>query len=748
MARDIKKLVSEMTLEEKAGMCSGNTFWALKSVERLGIPEVMFSDGPHGLRTQKGDEDHFGVFESIKAVCFPTGCATACSFDRELIEKMGEYLGEECQAENVSVLLGPAVNIKRSPLCGRNFEYFSEDPYLAGEIATSYINGVQSKNVGTSIKHFACNSQEYRRMSCSSEVDERTLREIYLAGFERAIKQAKPWTVMCAYNKVNGTFCSENKYLLTDILRNEWGFDGYVMSDWGAVNKRTKGIEAGLDLEMPTSYETNDKEIVKAVRDGSLDEKALDKAVERILDKIFKFCDNRIKCEFDRNKHHAFAKTVAENSIVLLKNDGLLPLSSDKKIAFIGKFASEPRYQGGGSSHINTSKVSDALTASREFASVAYAQGYDVEQDVIDEKLFAEAVETAKSAEIAVIFAGLPDAFESESYDRSHMRLPDCQTKLIEEISKVQKNIVVVLHNGSPVEMPWINDVSAVLEVYLCGQAVGEATSDILFGKVNPSGKLAETFPLKLEDNPSYLNFGGDGKTVNYSEGIFVGYRYYDKKKMNVLFPFGHGLSYTTFEYSNLRTDKATMKDTETIIVSVDVTNTGSVDGKEIVQLYVADLTGEISRPEKELKGFEKVNLKAGETKTVSFVLDKRAFAWYNTEISDWCVSDGEYKILIGKSSNDIVLSASVNIERTIKLPVTVTETTVIADIVNNESTHKLAIELLKDVIGITDEDEDDVMLMKTFENMPLRTIRNFSVNFPNEKMAEYIKLLNDELSK
>lgn len=748
MARDIKKLVSKMTLEEKARMCSGNTFWALKSVERLGIPEVMLSDGPHGLRTQKGDEDHLGVFESIKAVCFPAGCATACSFDRELIEKMGEYLGEECQAEDVSVLLGPAVNIKRSPLCGRNFEYFSEDPYLAGEIAASHINGVQSKNVGTSIKHFACNSQEYRRMSCSSEVDERTLREIYLSGFERAIKQAKPWTVMCAYNQVNGTFCSENKHLLTEILRDEWGFDGYVMSDWGAVNKRVKGVEAGLDLEMPTSYGTNDKEIVEAVKDGSLDEKVLDKTVERILDKIFKFCDNRIKCEFDRDKHHAFAKTVAENSIVLLKNNGILPLSAEKKIAFIGKFASEPRYQGGGSSHINASKVSDALTASKEFTSVAYAQGYDVEKDVINEKLFAEAVETAKNAEIAVIFAGLPDAFESESYDRSHMRLPDCQTKLIEEISKVQKNIVVVLHNGSPVEMPWIDDVSAVLEVYLCGQAVGEATSDILFGKVNPSGKLAETFPLKLEDNPSYLNFGGDGKTVNYSEGIFVGYRYYDKKKMNVLFPFGHGLSYTTFEYSNLKVNKSAIKDTETVTVSVDVTNTGSVDGKEIVQLYVSDLTGEISRPEKELKGFEKVSLKAGETKTVSFVLDKRAFAWYNTEISDWCVSDGEYRILVGKSSRDIVLSASVNIERTVKLPACVTEITVIGDILNDERIHNIGMELIRDVLGATDKDEDDLMMINTFENMPLRTIRNFANNFSNEKMAEYIERLNNELSK
>ena len=469
MKRDIKAIVKQMTLEEKAGMCSGEDFWHLKSVERLGIPSVMVSDGPHGLRKQDQEADHLGANDSIKAVCFPTACATACSFDRDLLYKLGETLGDECQAQNLSVILGPAVNIKRSPLCGRNFEYFSEDPYLASEMAGAHIKGVQSKNIGTSIKHFAANNQEYRRMSCSSEIDERTFREIYLGAFETAIKEGKPDTVMCSYNKINGEFASENHKLLTEILRDEWGFEGYVMSDWGAVNERVKGLKAGLDLEMPGSGGYTDAEIVSAVKDGTLEESVLDTAVERILNIIFKYTDNRQEGRFDLEADHQIAKKIAEESMVLLKNDGILPLKAgEQKIAFIGKFAEKPRFQGGGSSHINSFKVESALDAVKAYTEVAYAQGYDVKEDKIDEAMLKEAVETAKNADVAVIFAGLPDAFESEGYDREHMGMPDCQNYLIQEILKVQKSVVVVLHNGSPVEMPWADDVSAILEAYLC----------------------------------------------------------------------------------------------------------------------------------------------------------------------------------------------------------------------------------------------------------------------------------------
>ena len=620
MKRDVKAIIREMTLEEKAGMCSGKDFWHLKGVERLGIPEVMVSDGPHGLRKQAEEADHLGLNESIKAVCFPTACATACSFDRDLLEEMGERIGDECQAEDLSVILGPAVNIKRSPLCGRNFEYFSEDPYLASQMAAAHIKGVQSKNVGTSIKHFAANNQEHRRMSCSSEIDERTLREIYLAAFETAIKEAKPDTVMCSYNRINGEFASENHWLLTEVLRDQWGFEGYVMSDWGAVNDRVKGLKAGLELEMPGSGGNTDKEIVEAVKSGELEEAVLDRAVERILNIVFKFTDNRQEGKFDLEEDHKLAAKIAGESMVLLKNEGVLPLPAQgKKIAFIGKFAETPRFQGGGSSHINSFKITSALEAVKEVAEVTYAQGYDVKEDVIDQAMLDQAVETAKEADVAVIFAGLPDAFESEGYDRTHMRMPDCQNTLISEIAKVQENVVVVLHNGSPVEMPWADQVKGILEAYLCGQAVGQAEVDILFGKVNPSGKLAETIPYKLSDNPSYLNFPGDGQKVEYKEGVFVGYRYYDTKEMPVRYPFGYGLSYTTFEYSDLQLSSDKIKDTDKLKVTLKVKNTGNRAGKEIVQLYVADKTGAASRPVKELKNFVKVELQPQEEKTVEW---------------------------------------------------------------------------------------------------------------------------------
>lgn len=687
---EIEAIVAQMTLEEKASLCSGGDFWHTKAVERLGVPAMMVSDGPHGLRKQKDEGDHLGVNDSIVAVCYPAGCASAASFNRELVSEMGQAIGEACQAEGVGVILGPAVNIKRSPLCGRNFEYYSEDPYVAGEIAASYIKGVQSKHVGTSIKHFMANSQETRRMSSDSKMDERTMREIYMPAFETAVKEAKPWTVMCSYNRINGTYAAENKMLLTDVLRDQWGFDGFVVSDWGAVNDRVAGVKAGLDLEMPPSCGVNDKLIEKAVKDGSLDEAVLDQTVTRILEIVYRYVENRDEnAVFDRQAQHEFSRRVAEESLVLLKNEGVLPLKKEQKIAFIGQYAEKPRYQGGGSSHINSFKVTGAWELAKELPNVTYAKGYDDAEDVIDEGLVAEAVSAAKEAEVAVIFAGLPDAFESEGYDREHMQMPKSQNYLIEEIAKVQPNVVVVLHNGSPVEMPWLPRVKGVLEAYLGGEAVGEAEYRILFGEVNPSGKLAETFPIKLEDNPSYLYYIGEEDEVEYREGVFVGYRYYDKKKMDVLFPFGYGLSYTEFAYSNLKLDKKSMKDTETLTVSADITNTGKVTGKEIVQLYVGDPESTAIRPVRELRGFEKIELAPGETKTVTFTLNARDFAYYNVQLGDFYVEGGEFDICVGSSSRDIRLEDTVCVEATRRIQKKYHLNTTFGDIMKDEKAAK-----------------------------------------------------------
>lgn len=751
----IKEIVAQMTLEEKAAMCSGADFWHTEAVERLGIPASMVSDGPHGLRKQDQEGDHLGVNESIKAVCFPAGCGTAASFNRELLNKMGETLGNECQAEGVSVILGPAVNIKRSPLCGRNFEYYSEDPLVASEMAGALIHGVQSKNVGTSIKHFLANNQETRRMSSDSRIDERTLNEIYLAAFEGAVKKEKPWTVMCSYNKINGVYAAENHKYLTETLRDKWGFDGYVMSDWGAVNNRVEDLKAGLDLEMPSSNGVNDKLIVGAVESGELSEEVLDTAVERILNIVFRYEENRDKSAFfDRDKDHELARKVAEETIVLLKNDGVLPLSEQDEIAFIGKYAMKPRYQGGGSSHINSHKITSALDAVRGMGNISFAMGFDDKEDKTNEKLLAEAVETAKKAKVAVVFAGLPDAFESEGFDRQHMRMPDCQNELIEKVAAVQPNTIVVLHNGSPVEMPWADKVKGIVEAYLGGQAVGGAVCDILFGRVNPSAKLPETFPLKLEDNPSYLSYIGEGDMVEYREGIFVGYRYYDKKKMDVLFPFGYGLSYTTFAYSNLRVDKESMKDTDTMTVSVDVTNTGKMAGKEVVQLYVADKESTVIRPVKELRDFAKVELAPGETKTVSFTLGKRAFAYYSVKLHDWHVETGEFDIMIGQSSRDIVLTKTVTLESTVKLPFVYTTDTTMGDVMKDPR----AVEIVKILIekqdlfesensdsesGVASEAISDEMNAAMAQYMPLRG----SVNFGGKVTMADVQALVDKLN-
>lgn len=739
-----------MTLEEKAGMCSGLDFWNLKNVDRLGIPSVMVSDGPHGLRKQDENGDHLGLNESIKAVCFPPACLSACSFDRELMTEFGQVIGKEAQANDISVILGPAVNIKRSPLCGRNFEYYSEDPCLAGEAAAAFIRGVQSQHVGTSVKHFAANNQEFNRMSNSSEVDERTLREIYFPAFETAVKKSQPYTVMCSYNRINGTYASEDPWLLTDILRDEWGFEGYVMSDWGAVNDRVEALKAGLDLEMPSAGGVTDQEIMKAVRDGTLEEAILDRAVERILRISFRYLDNKKKPPFTLESDHDFACRIAEQSMVLLKNEEVLPLKEEEKIAFIGGFAKTPRFQGGGSSHINSFRVSSALEAvssiEKAAGNVTYAEGFRVDQDVYDETLAAEAIEAARQADKAVIFAGLPESFESESYDRAHMRLPDCQNRLISEIIKVQPKTIVVLHNGSPVEMPWLSDVKGILEAYLGGQAVGEAEVRLLYGKVNPSGKLAETIPCKLTENPSYLTFGESEKTV-YSEGVFVGYRYYDARQMQVAFPFGHGLSYTTFAYSNLKLNRHELTDQDTLTVSVDITNTGKVRGKEIVQLYVRDNTGACRRPDKELKGFEKISLEPGETKTVTMTLDHRSFAWYHTDLKDWYAASGKYDILIGASSRDIRLSDSVQMNTSVRLPLKLDLNVTLEELASDDRTRKYGDYLKDKSYAYFNQYEGNGALAGDMnhalvDSMPMRSLVSFGICTKEEVLDVLNKLM------
>ena len=749
---DIKKLISQMTLEEKAGLCSGADFWHTKAVERLGIPATMMSDGPHGLRKQDEEADHLGINDSIKAVCFPAASATAASFDKALLCRMGEAIGDSCQHEKLSVVLGPAVNIKRSPLCGRNFEYFSEDPYLAGKLSASFIHGVQSRNVGTSIKHFAGNSQEHRRMSSSSEIDERTLREIYLTAFETAVKEEQPWTVMCSYNRLNGVYASENPWLLTKVLRDEWGFEGYVMSDWGAVSDRVAGVAAGMDLEMPSSNGINDRKIVEAVRSGKLDEKAVDQAVERILKIVFRYTENaKPDTEWDKEAQHLLAAEIAADCMVLLKNeDSVLPLSPEDEIAFIGEFAEKPRFQGGGSSHINSFKTTSALEAAKGLH-ITYARGYSVETDSADETQIAEAVAAAKKAKVAVVFAGLPDVYESEGYDRSHMRMPECQNRLIEAVAAANPNTVVVLHNGSPVEMPWLGKVKAVLEAYLGGQAVGIAAVRVLFGEVNPSGRLPETFPRKLSDNPSYLFYGGEGNIAEYREGVFVGYRYYDRKEAEVMFPFGHGLSYTSFDFSDLRLSAESITDQETVTATVTVKNTGGCAGKAVVQLYVGDEESSVFRPVRELKGFEKVELQPGESKDVSFILDKRSFAYWNTQIHDWYVESGAFTVEIGHSSRNIALQAKVHVEATTELPRHYTMDSIFMDLLADPKAAtvlKPLLDSMREVFEPAPEDESteaakeaisDEMSLAMMNYMPLRGILSFGGDENTARMLEQI---------
>lgn len=662
------ELLAQLSLEEKAQLCSGKDYWHLYGVEKLGLPSVMVSDGPHGLRKHNDKKEKTDIMGSVPAVCFPTASCTAASWDEDLLYEMGQTLGEECLAEKISVLLGPGVNMKRSPLCGRNFEYFSEDPYLAGKIAAAFIKGVQSKGVGTSIKHFAANNQETRRMTVNTVADERTLREIYLPAFETAVKEAKPWTVMNAYNKLNGDYCAENRWLLTKVLREDWGYDGVVVTDWGAENEIEKGIAAGQNLEMPGSNGLGAKRLVKAVEEGRLSEADLDARVDEILDLILRANDSLTDCSYDKAAHHLTARKIAENAMVLLKNDdGVLPLKTGKKIAVIGEMAKKPRYQGAGSSQINAKSIDNAYGAFlAEGVDVEYAKGYDVTSDVTDLALLEEAVFAAKHADTAVVFIGLTDEYESEGFDRSHMGLPQCHVDLVKAVAAANPNTVVVLSGGAPVEMKWEPKVKAILNAYLGGEAAGSAVVRLLLGKVNPSGKLAETYPMALSDNPAFVNFPGKLRSVEYRESVYIGYRYYDKKDLAVRYPFGHGLSYTKFEYSGLKLSRKKIKDTDTLTVKFKIKNVGDVAGAEVAQLYVGDDESTVFRPVKELKGFKKVFLAPGEETEIALTLDARAFAYYNVNLGDWHVESGKFTISVGASSRDIRLTGAVDVTSTV----------------------------------------------------------------------------------
>ncbi|WP_186578475.1 beta-glucosidase [Aquibacillus kalidii] len=657
-----KDIIEKMTIEEKASLMSGKDFWQTQDIERLGINNIFLADGPHGIRKQAEAADHLGLNESLPATCFPTAATVANSWNTELGEKIGQYLGEEAVAQKVNVLLGPGINMKRDPLCGRNFEYFSEDPYHAGKIAAGYIKGIQSHGISACVKHFAVNNQEERRMSIDTIVDERTLREIYLTAFEIAVKEGNTKTVMSSYNMLNGAYTNENIHLMREILRDEWNYDGVVVTDWGGSNDRVAGLIAGNELEMPTTAGETNKEIIDAIKSGKLKEEVLDEAVDRILDLIFtteEVFNKPYKTEFDVKEHHQVAQEVAEESIVLLKNEGnILPLKDGIKVATIGDFAENPRYQGAGSSIVNPTVLDNTLECieGSGIVSVGYEPGFErygkKNQNKID-----RACALAKEADVVLLYIGLDEATEAEGLDRQNMKIPQNQIDLLDAIYEVNPNIVAILSCGAAVEMPWIDKVKGLLHGYLNGQAGAKAILRIIKGEVNPSGKLAETYPVRYEDTPAFHHFPGKEVSVEYREAMYIGYRYYDSANVEVRFPFGFGLSYTTFDYSDIQMDKDG--------VTFKLTNSGEVAGMEIAQMYVACQSNEIFRPKKELKGFKKVFLNPGETQTVTIPFDDKTFRYFNVKTNQWEVEEANYTITIGASSVDVRLEDTIFIEGT-----------------------------------------------------------------------------------
>ncbi|WP_321300491.1 glycoside hydrolase family 3 C-terminal domain-containing protein [uncultured Sphaerochaeta sp.] len=745
MIGNYESMLEKLTLEEKASLCSGLDFWHTKPIERLGIPSIMVADGPHGLRKQVEQSEQVSVTDCLPATCFPTGSCLASSWDTDLLSTVGIALGEECKAAQVSVLLGPAVNIKRSPLCGRNFEYYSEDPYLSSALATSYINGLQSNGVGACIKHFAANNQEFHRFTVDARITERALREIYLASFERSVTQSKPWTVMSAYNKVNGIYASEHPLLLNEILREEWGFSGLVMTDWGANHDRVAGIEVGEDLEMPGNEGLNDQKIVQAVQKGLLNEKDLDRVVTRILRLVDRACENLDEnVTYDQEAHHQLAKDVASKCMVLLKNqEATLPLDPTKQVLVVGPFAKKPRFQGGGSSHIIPTKVSDVFSSMQHLGSVSYMQGFSIESEICDKALEQEVLERSKQSETVVVFAGLPDEWESEAYDREHLRLPENQNELIRKLAAEHPKIVVVLSNGAPVELPWIHEAKGVLEAYLAGQASGAAVADILYGIVNPSGKLAETFPLRVEDTPSYLEPQRSGDTVVYAEDVFVGYRYYTSRKMPVLFPFGFGLSYTKFSIELLTCSHSICTELDEVTVQIRVKNYGNCEGREVVQVYVTPPKGKVSIPCLQLRGFQKVSLKPGTSKIVTFMLNKKDFSYFDDGLKQWVVEGGDYCINIGNSSDNLCVSHTICMRKSSENFLTFTMDSMVSELLS----HSKGNALLKPAFDLLPFDlsgESGKMMWEIVKAMPVRHLVTWSNGKFSESMAEeLLKTLN-----
>ncbi|WP_067968238.1 glycoside hydrolase family 3 C-terminal domain-containing protein [Nocardiopsis trehalosi] len=660
------EVVAGLSTAEKAALTSGADFWTTTPAPRAGLPAIMLTDGPHGLRKQAEGGDHLGILDSVPATCFPPAVAMAATFDPELVERVGAALGEEAQAEDVHVVLGPGVNIKRSPLCGRNFEYFSEDPLVGGVLGAALVRGVQGRGVGASVKHFAANNQEHDRMRVSADVDERPLREIYLRGFQRVVTEARPWTVMCSYNRVNGVYAAENRWLLTDVLRGEWGFDGLVVSDWGAVGDRVAALGAGLDLQMPSAGDAADARVAAAAEDGGLDPAVLDTAAARVVRLVQRaHAAARPGAAYDPDRHHALAREVAGRAVVLLRNEGgVLPLDRGASVAVIGEFARTPRYQGAGSSLINPTRLDTALDALRDLAGadrIAFAPGFTLDEDPGDTgALTAEAVAAARAADVAVVFLGLPAAAESEGFDRPDLRLPERQTAVLDAVVAANPRTVVVLSNGGVVDLaPFADRVPAIVEGWLLGQAGGGALADVLYGEVNPSGRLTETIPLRLEDTPAFLDFPGEHGHVRYGEGLFVGYRWYDARAAEVRYPFGHGLSYTAFAYSGL----ALHADGDGLAVRVTVANTGDRAGREVVQVYTGLPGSRVARPPRELKGFATVDLEPGEEREVTVRVDRADLAYWDTRVGAWVVEGGAYTVEAGASSRDIRLSGTVAVD-------------------------------------------------------------------------------------
>ncbi|MDR6867148.1 beta-glucosidase [Microbacterium resistens] len=751
-------VLSSLSIEEKASLTSGADFWTTKGVESAGIPSIMLTDGPHGLRKQEAESDHLGLGASVPATCFPPATALGSTFDPELAARVGVALGVESAIEDVAVILGPGINIKRSPLCGRNFEYVSEDPILSGAIGAGLVTGIQSQGVGSSLKHFAANNQESDRMRASSDIDPRPLREIYLRGFERVVKDAQPWTVMCSYNRINGVYASEDPWLLTEVLRDEWGFEGLVVSDWGAVNDRVAALVAGLDLEMPSSGGRTDAQVAAAAASDAPVAAALDLAAGRMLDLVAKAGRRpAVDGPLDVEAHHALAREVAGRSIVLLKNDDadgapLLPLSLSASLAVIGEFARTPRYQGGGSSHINPTRVDTALDALSEGAGdrVAFAPGFAFDPQTPADQLDAlrdEAVALAASRDVAVVFLGLTEAEESEGFDREHIDLPAAQLALLDAVIAVNPRVVVVLSNGAVVALPFVDRVPAVVEAWLLGQAGGSATADVLRGIVNPSARLAETIPLRIEDTPAYGNFPGSFGHVRYGEGILVGYRWYDARRMAVAYPFGHGLSYTSFAYGDAAVSVQASGDLQ---VTVAVTNSGDRGGREVVQAYAAPVSSIVERAPRELKAFASVEIPAGETREVSLVIRREDLAYWDVRVDRFVVEGGDYRIEVGASSRDIRAAATVEIVGDeVRLPLTAESS--IADML----AHPVAGPIMQEQFTAMRESADGAMdagimgdeaIAKMMASFPIGRLAGFpGMGVDGEQLAQLIAVANGD---